>query len=150
MITSVRNLTRTFLSCSYNTQADESATRQSDREDTERVVKFLIACLFATKNHLRAGWGAFPGNYTPTMGYEVQNPEYNDMVPPGLVDYDHKGLGIPLQFLMFVEMYIKKGGERNWWNAAQGSQLTVQTNMLVDAYGRMETIRLTPIPVAHL
>ena len=30
------------------------------------------------------------------------------------------------------------------------SQLTVQLNTLISAYGSMETIRLTPIPVAHL
>lgn len=140
-----------FLTCSSNLDKDESASRLSDRADTERAVKILMAILFATKNHLRADWGAFPGIgfHTPTGGEDI-HPEYNDLLPPGLIGYDHKGLGIPLQLTFFLEQYIKRGYQKGWYHGPQASQMTVQLNTLVDAYGKTETIRLTPVPVAHL
>lgn len=55
-----------------------------------------------------------------------------------------------LQLTFFVEQYIKKGFDNGWFHGPQASQMQVQLNGLVDAYGRMETIRLTPIPIAHL
>lgn len=153
IITSIRNLTRMVLSCSFNSSDDMSdPNRQADREDTEQAVKVLTAILCATKKHLRADWGAFPGEFPPqpSNGNSILNPEYSDLLPPALVGYDHKGLGVPLQLTFFVEQYIKRGYEKGWFHGAQASQMTVQLNSLVDAYGRMETIRLTPIPVAHL
>lgn len=150
MVTAVRNLTRSFLTGSLSRDDGKSDSWSSDRAATERVVKILVAILFATKNHLRADWGAFTGIPNRPVSSEIANPEYQDLLPPGLVGYDHKGLGIPLQFTFFVEQYIKAGCHKSWWDAPGASQLTVQLNSLVDAYGRMETIRLTPIPVAHL
>ena len=55
-----------------------------------------------------------------------------------------------LQLTMLVEQYIKRGVGRTWFHPPQASQMEVQLNTLVDAYTRMEQIRLTPIPVAHL
>ena len=64
--------------------------------------------------------------------------------------FDHRGLGIPLQLTYYVEQYIKRGHQKGWFHAPQASQMTVQVSDLVAAYGKMETIRLTSIPVAHL
>lgn len=141
-----------FLACSYNADVDDTATRQADRADTECVTRILAAILFATKNHLRADWGAciVPGAALTPTGQATLNAEYSDLIPPRLVGLDHKGVGIPLQLTFFVEQYIKRGYNRGWFHGPQASQMTAQLNTLVDAYGRMETIRLTPIPVAHL
>lgn len=141
-----------FLTCSQNEDKDENIARlAADRADTERAVKILMAILFAVKNHLRAEWGAFPGvGYQSVSGNGFLHPEYNNLLPSGLIGYDHKGLGIPLQLTFFVEQYINRGFKRGWWHAPLASQMTVQLNSLVDAYGKMETIRLTPVPVAHL
>ena len=49
-----------------------------------------------------------------------------------------------------MEAFIKRGFDKGWFGAPQASQMQAQLNGLVDAYGRMETIRLTSIPVAHL
>ena len=46
-------------------------------------------------------------------------------------------------------IYIEKF-DRGWFHSPQASQMTVQLNQLVAAYGSMETIHLTPIPVAYL
>lgn len=121
----------------------------------------MIAILYSTKNHLRAEWGAaiIPGtraaiNSNKTGGNTGGNTalfnEYSDLLPEGLEGLEHEGLGLPLQLSFFVEQYIKRNYDNGMFHAPQASQMQVQLNTLVDAYGRMETIRLTPIPVAHL
>lgn len=76
--------------------------------------------------------------------------EYVSLLPDGLMGYEDQGLGLPLQLTILIEGYIRRGADRGWFNAPLSSQMSVQINSLVDAYGRMETIRSTPIPVAHL
>lgn len=75
---------------------------------------------------------------------------YRSLLPEGLRGYEDEGLSLPLQLSVLVESYIRRGFDRGWFHAPLASQMTVQINSLVDAYGRMETIRSTPIPVAHL
>lgn len=75
---------------------------------------------------------------------------YKSLLPDGLRGYEDEGLSLPLQLSVLVESYIRRGFDRGWFHAPLASQMTVQINSLVDAYGRMETIRSTPIPVAHL
>jgi putative membrane protein len=149
IITSVRNLTRVFLA--IGTPPNPEPT-PAELAETEQAVKYLVAILFATKNHLRADWGASAGQLSgrPAHDNEIQNPEYADLIPHGLIGLDHRGLGIPLQFTVLVERYIKRTADRGWFSAPLATQLTTQLNTLVDAYGAMETIRLTPVPVAHL
>ena len=77
-------------------------------------------------------------------------PEYEDLLPHGLVGFEDEGLGLPLELTFFVERYIRKGVDRGWFHAPQASQLQVQLNAIMDAYGKMETIKLTPLPIAHL
>ncbi|KAL8760186.1 MAG: hypothetical protein Q9199_000208 [Rusavskia elegans] len=146
IITSVRNLTRSFLANSHRSPL-------ADRVETDRIIRILIAILYATKNHLRAGWGAeiIPGTaINPSTGNATLTPEYSDLLPRGLYGCDDRGLGLVLQLTFFIEQYIKKGTDNGWFHAPQASQMQVQLNIMVDAYGKMETIRLTPIPVAHL
>lgn len=72
------------------------------------------------------------------------------LLPAGLMGYEDRGLSLPLQLSVLLEAYITRAYNRSWINAPLSSQLTVQINSLVDAYGRMETIRSTPLPIAHL
>ena len=149
IITSVRNLTRSFLACSTITGGQSSA----DRAETERVIRILVAILYATKNHLRAEWGAeiIPGiSVSSNNGSSTLISEYKDLLPQGLTGLDDRGVGLPLQLTFFVEQYIKKFFDKGAFHGPQASQMQVQLNTLTDAYGRMETIRLTSIPVAHL
>ena len=117
------------------------------------MVRILITILYATKNHLRAEWGAdiiagaaINGN----TGSATHTPEYDELLPHGLTGLDDRGVGLPLQLTFFVEQYIKKFFDKGIFHGPQASQMQVQLNTLTDAYGRMETIRLTSIPVAHL
>ena len=77
-------------------------------------------------------------------------PEYSELLPKGLAGLDDRGVGLPLQLVFFVEQYVKKGFDAGLFHGPQASQMQVQLNTLTDAYGRMETIRLTSIPVALL
>ena len=153
IITSVRNLTRSFLACNVSNPSSKIDLTASDRADTERVVRILIAILYATKNHLRADWGAeiIPGAaLSKSTRKSTVIPEYSELLPQGLVGLDDRGVGLPLQLTYFVEQYIKKFFDKGVFHGPQASQMTVQLNTMTDAYGKMETIRLTSIPVAHL
>ncbi|EOA87295.1 hypothetical protein ACJQWK_10316 [Exserohilum turcicum] len=80
----------------------------------------------------------------------TQKAEYVSLLPEGLMGYEDQGLGLPLQLTILIEGYIRRGTDRGWFHPPLSSQMTCQVNSLVDAYGRMETIHSTPIPVAHL
>lgn len=165
--TNIRNLTRVFLACSYN--AKGSGPSEAEKADTERTVRILLALIYAAKNHLRAEWGqslptlaslALP--LQPQRSVELQRerhrresvsvykPEYDELLPPGTRGHEDAGLGLLIQLSIQVEGYIKRGHDRGWFNAPLSSQLTAQLNSLVAAYGSMETIHLTPLPVAYL
>ncbi|KOS39459.1 hypothetical protein ACN38_g9696 [Penicillium nordicum] len=152
--TCVRNLVRTIATNSYNSKRGPPTA--AEREDIERTVRILMAIPYAVKNHLRAEWGAawvFGNaadealNMHPSTLY---NPEYANLLPAGLEGHEDEGLGLPFQLTFFIDGFIKRGEERDWYSAPGASQMQAQLNTLTDAYGRMETIKLTPIPVAHL
>ncbi|KAI5811070.1 Bestrophin/UPF0187 [Peziza echinospora] len=132
VVTSVRNLTRSFLVCGPD---DDDA----DRAETEKVVRALVGMLFVLKNHLRSEW---------TVG-GISYPEYSGLLPQGLHGHEAEGVGLFLELAFVVERYIKRGVDRGAFNAPQSSMLSSQVNNLIDYYGKMETIKLTPIPVCH-
>ena len=154
ILTSVRNLTRSFLCCSHQHGV---LLAPAEKADIEQTVRILIAIPYSVKNHLRAEWGAA---WRPTSRKAVNgnggavtprlNPEYADLLPPGLKGHEDEGLGVPLELTTFIERFIKRGFDRGWFHAPQASQLTVQVNTMVDAYGKMETIHITPVPIAYL
>ncbi|KAH8702723.1 Bestrophin, RFP-TM, chloride channel-domain-containing protein [Phaeosphaeriaceae sp. PMI808] len=193
--TSVRNLARMCLV--YSRDKDGKAS-EAERRDTEKVVKCLVAVLYAIKHNLRAEFNIPPASMaslppqpasfvrsqpasrrpsyvdrsasspaTPTLSTPLlsdsavtlengdgslptKKDDYVSLLPEGLMGYEDQGLGLPLQLTVLVESYLRRGFDRGWFNAPLASQMTVQINNLVDAYGKMETIRSTPIPVAHL
>jgi len=131
IVTCVRNLTRSFLICGPN-------ENPQDREETEKTVRCLIAILYAVKNYLRGNFGI--------AGYD---PAYSDLVPRGMKGHESEGLGLPLELTFVIERYIKRGVDRDAFNAPQSSMLSAQVNGMMEAFGGMETIKLTPIPVCH-
>ncbi|KAB2581327.1 putative upf0187 domain protein [Lasiodiplodia theobromae] len=152
--TAVRNLTRSFLVNSSRISLDGSASGDlfvagestpRERADTERAIRVLLATLHAIKHNLRGEYalsGASPASSS--------HPELAALLPPDTYAHEDRGLGLPLQLLVQVEAYIRRGVARGWFHGPQASQLSVQVNSLTSAYGRMEAIRTTPIPVAHL
>ena len=91
--TSIRNLTRSFLTCSHVTGKRPS---EEERADTEQAVRLLLALIYAAKNHLRAEWGmnAIPFLLPKSAGdmerrhrresTSVHQPEYEDLLPSGI------------------------------------------------------------------
>lgn len=156
MNTCVRNLTRTIITNSYS--STRGPPTAAEREDIDRTIRILIAIPYAIKNHLRAEWGAaweLDGMVGTDWGLgergsAAYNPEYAGLLPAGLEGHEDEGLGLPYQLTFFVDSFIKRGEDRGWFNAPGASQMQAQLNALLDAYGRMETIKLTPMPVAHL
>lgn len=126
-----------------------------EKRDTEMVCRVLIAILYAIKHNMRAEYHIPPGSdYRDGNGeaddFPPHKSEYSALLPDGLVGFEDQGLSLPLQLAVVVESYIRRGLDRGWWAAPQAAGLSAQVNGLVDAYGKMETIRSTPIPVAHL
>jgi putative membrane protein len=172
--TSVRNLGRLFLVNSRGKDGKELT--EAEKRDTEKIIRVLIAVLYAIKHNIRAEFNVPPASVmedspepapsTPSTprrpgisransilienGITTAKAEYISLLPDGIMGYEDQGLGLPLQLTVLVEGYIRRGYERGWFHGPQASQLSVQVNTLVDAYGRMETIKSTPIPVAHL
>lgn len=155
MVTCIRNLTRSFLACSHTEKFPPS---ESERADTERTVRILLAMIYATKNHLRAEWGSTLPLLLPRTEVErrrresqsMSKPEYSELLPAGTRSFEGQGLGLLLQLSIQVEGYIKRGVDRDWFNAPQSAQMNAQLYTLTSAYGSMETIHLTPLPVALL
>lgn len=77
-------------------------------------------------------------------------PDYSDLLPAKLASLEGQGLAMPLQLSISVEAYIRRGVKRGWWAAPQATYIDTQLSNLLSSYGAMETIRSTPIPVAHL
>ncbi|KAJ5152177.1 hypothetical protein N7492_010472 [Penicillium capsulatum] len=154
MNTCVRNLVRTIATNSYS--AARGPPSAAEREDIERTIRILMAIPFAIKNHLRAEWGAawalgdVLNHDMNEHGTAIFNPDYAGLLPAGLEGHEDEGLGLPFQLTFFLDGFIKRGEERGWFPAPGASQMQAQLNHLLDAYGRMETIKLTPMPVAHL
>lgn len=154
LTTSVRNLVRTIATSSYSTT--RGPPNPLEREDIERTIRILMAIPYAVKNHLRAEWGAawamgsVFGAGVDERSTAAFNPEYAGLLPSGLQGHEDEGLGLPFQLTFFVDGFIKRGEQRGWYPAPGASQMQAQLNTLVEAYGRMETIVLTPMPVAHL
>lgn len=123
MGTAIRNLARSFLVCG----PDEN---EEDRYETEKVIKILIGIMYAVKNHLRGIW---------CIGGLL--PEYKEFLPVGLYGNECDGLALALQLSVFIERYIKRGVDKGAFNAPQSSMLSSQVNTLIDAYGKMETIK---------
>ncbi|KAI9375242.1 Bestrophin, RFP-TM, chloride channel-domain-containing protein [Aspergillus egyptiacus] len=149
--TCIRNLVRTISTNAYNPSAPLTP---SEKADVERTIRILMAIPFALKNHLRAEWGAawaqLLGSDVSHNGTAVYNPVYAGLLPEDLEPHEEEGLGLPFQLTFFVDSFIKRGVERGWFHAPGASQMQAQLNVMMDGIGKMETIKLTPIPVAHL
>jgi putative membrane protein len=93
----------------------------------------------------------FPSQSEPlSESFSTLRPEYSDLLPPTHLTLEDQGLSMPLQLSVSVESYIRRGVIRGWWAPPQASYISTQLANLISSYGTMETIRHTPIPVAHL
>lgn len=164
IISCTRNLIRSILTHSNSS----SALSQAEKEDIERVIRILIAFPFAVKNHLRGEWGvfrrdsSFSSPSSSAYGYggtladsgigdmALYNAEYADLLPAGFEGREFDGLGLPYQLTFFVDSFVKRGLQRGWFEPPVASMLQGLLNKALDAFGDMETIMLTPPPVAHL
>jgi putative membrane protein len=177
--TSVRNLTRYFLTCSRDVTDQRT---DAERVDTESVVRVLMTVLYAVKHNLRAEFvetsvtgpttplyfSSNTSSILPTPGAHSRRkqsiidaealteslitiqPEHNEALPQTLSYLEDQGLSMPLQLAVKVEAYIRRGVNRGWWAPPQAAYLDGQLAGIISNYTTMETIRFTPLPVAHL
>lgn len=139
-------------------KTDEQRRHEEERDAhyVEETVKILIAILYSIKNHLRAEWGIQMSQdvgLTPMvqmLSHESPSMSYDHFLPAGLIGYEDRGLSLTLQLTVFVETFITHGAKKDWFHNAAASAMLTSLNSLTSSYGTMETIRLTPFPVAHL
>lgn len=145
---------------------DVSSTAED--ADTETVVRLLIATLYAVKDHLRTDFSTIasaPGTPPSFLRSSTQisdteplsesmvstlRPEYSGLLPPTHTNIEDQGLAMTLQLSVSIEAYIRRGVIRGWWAPPQASYISGQLANLISSYGTMETIRYTPIPIAHV
>ncbi|KAN0079219.1 Bestrophin, RFP-TM, chloride channel domain containing protein [Elaphomyces granulatus] len=149
--TSIRNLVRAIITSSYN---HDGLLSPEEVHDIEQTIRILVAIPYAIKNHLRAEWGAawilgVAGNDVEGHGGQVYSTFYDSLLPARLKGCEQDGLGFPYQLTFLVDNFISRGLERGWYSAPGGSSMQTQLSTLTDAFGKMETIWLTPIPIAH-
>lgn len=93
----------------------------------------------------------------PSMetGYATPKDEYSYYIPPHLTGFEDSGLSLPLQLSVSLESYIKRHSSPSprypapYFHAPLSASLSTQLTALISAYGQMETIRSTPLPIAH-
>lgn len=172
VVTTVRNLTRAFLvnapdchgsaaragDLMDSSESSNETLIDPDSANTEMTVRVLVGIMYAIKHALRSEWCAayappgskLDGNHDGWHTAHTFTPEYEDLLPAGLRGLEESGVGLPVQLTFFVERYIRQGLDKGWFAAPLASGLTAQLNTLMDAYSRMEMVRMTPIPVAYL
>lgn len=106
-------------------------------------------------SHTDSGLGAMSTSSSTLFNFPdrpAQRPyRYGGLLPSNLGDFEDQGLSLPIQLSVLVEGYIHRQVRRGRLTPPQAaSQVGPQLNMLTDAFARMETIRTTPLPVAHL
>jgi putative membrane protein len=149
--TSIRNLVREIITNACN---HDSLLSLEEIHDIEQTIRILVAIPYAIKNHLRAEWGAAwvlgaSGNDIEDHGGPIYNTFYDCLLPARLKSYERDGLGFPYQLTFLVDSFIRRGTDRDWFSAPGASSMQAQLGVLTDAFGKMETIWLTPIPIAH-
>lgn len=172
--TSIRNLSRAILSRSRNPNARGLAP--AEVFDVERTIRILMAIPPAVKHYVRGEWeaawainetiaaqaggfgltgvscefSAIDDNELSPSSRTIAHPDFEGLLPDGLRSHEHEGLGFPMELTFFIDGFLSRGFQRGWFHAPGEAQLQSQLNALTDAISKMETIKLTPIPVAHL
>jgi putative membrane protein len=176
---SVRNLTRYFLTCSRDAKNERSDAERIDTEAIIRVLMSVLYAV-KHNLRAEFGSTTITGPSTPlfssatassflstpgagarrkqslidaealTESLATIRPEYNEALPQTLSYLEDQGLSMPLQLAVNVEAFIRRGVLRGWWAPPQASYLDTQLGTIISNYTTMETIRFTPLPVAHL
>ena len=89
-------------------------------------------------------------NLDPELELPNHNAEYETLLPANFEGKENIGLGLPYQLTFLIDSFIKRAQRRKWFSSPEASTAQGLLNKIQDAFGDMETIMLTPLPVAHL
>jgi len=155
IITVIRSLARSFLVSSRVPGGKEPT--QDERQDTEEAIRLLLAFAGSIKVYLRQEWGGKDlgelepdPDKSPNAETSPAVTHFPNVLPKTLTSLEDHGLGQPIQISCLIEAYIMRATHRQWLAPPQAVQDIVQLNNAIAAFGQMETIRLTPIPIAYL
>jgi putative membrane protein len=81
----------------------------------------------------------------------VTGPIYTNLLRhTAIPSLEARGVCLPFQLSLSIEAYIRRGLQREWWIAPQAASLQNNLSSLLSDFACMDTIRSTPMPVAHL
>jgi putative membrane protein len=81
----------------------------------------------------------------------IPGPIYQNLLRhTAIPSLEARGVCLPFQLSLSIEAYIRRGLQRDWWIAPQAAALQNTLSSLLAEFARMDTIRSTPIPIAHL
>lgn len=140
--------------------ADRENESHSPRDDqppkTPTAAEDLRRSAMLNVSHVDSGLGNMSSsastifNFPERQHFGHRTIKYGGLLPSNLGDFEDQGLSLPIQLSVLVEAYIHRQVKRGRLTPPQAaSQVGPQLNTLIDAFGKMETIRTTPLPVAH-
>ena len=86
----------------------------------------------------------------PLSPSSILPPSYTPILTPHFTHLLHRGLSLPLSLTLTLERHINYMQRNLGLAPPVASSLSNQVCALTAAFSAMETIRLTPLPVAHL
>ena len=143
MLYAVKNHLRAEWGSSFSTFRAEAA-EEEESEDAHSILRAtplpfcnLLADVIESGAPLLPRSSAFP-------------PSYTSMLTPHFTNLLHRGLSLPLSLTLTLEQHINYMQKNLGLAPPLASSLSGQVYALTSAFSGMETIRLTPLPVAHL
>jgi len=149
--TAIRNCARMIW---YSIPEDDDDGSCSQKEQKERAINTLIAFSYAMLHHLRCEWGVredFAALLPP--GFRSSERTMNGE-EDGCMSCSKKphwiregGMTLPMELIYMLEAYLQEQRARGVLNGAQHGMFANCLNQITDAFGGMERIKSTPVPV---
>jgi ion channel-forming bestrophin family protein len=138
MLYAVKNHLRAEWGSSFSTYQGDDA---SDAHSIHRATKHSFSTLLSN---------AVKPPALPLSPSSNLPPSYTPIVTQHFTNLLHRGLSLPLSITITLERHINYMQQNLGLAAPLAGGLSNQLGTLTNSFSAMETIRLTPLPVAHL
>ncbi|KAF9538930.1 hypothetical protein EC957_006015 [Mortierella hygrophila] len=167
MNTNIRNIARViWVGIKEKHQPDGSLSYSAINDQKLRAINMLLAFAVATKHHLRAEYGTsyrdlqglLPEDFVPCKSESNLRTQYihhrqhiqtdkNDWVIQK--DNSNASMSLPLEISYQLSLWINYVKEKELIDIPYQGQCSMALSNMIDCFGNLERILLTPIPVAY-
>jgi putative membrane protein len=79
-------------------------------------------------------------SFASTLNHSHPHPVYSNLLRTTTFgSLEGKGVGLPMQLSFSIEAYIRRGLQRDWWNAPQAAMLENTVNTLIADWQKMDS-----------